>query len=177
MKVLPMQQPWASLVMLGIKTTETRGAHTSHRGETLVLATKSRPSLLAAPAAWDVLADALEVDAGDLANSSDYDVELLHLGKILGSVWIADSVSNAEVEFADLRKREGAPGWHRTPHRLYVDERQRPLGHFGPGRRVWPVYGAATIEQPVICRGMPGMFEAPPMVEAAVVEQLRGARR
>lgn len=41
MKCLPMWEPWATLMALGVKTIETRGWATSHRGPMAIQATKS----------------------------------------------------------------------------------------------------------------------------------------
>jgi hypothetical protein len=42
MKVITLQQPWATLVVMGAKTYETRGWSTNHRGRILIHAGKSR---------------------------------------------------------------------------------------------------------------------------------------
>ncbi len=40
MKAICIRQPWASLILSGIKTIETRGWKTNHRGELLIVASK-----------------------------------------------------------------------------------------------------------------------------------------
>jgi hypothetical protein len=42
MKVLSLQQPWATLCVIGAKTFETRGWNTNHRGRILIHASKSK---------------------------------------------------------------------------------------------------------------------------------------
>lgn len=43
MRALNLRQPWAEMVMLGWKTIETRMWRTKHRGELLIVASKTRP--------------------------------------------------------------------------------------------------------------------------------------
>src|SRR5690242_15323693 len=104
MKVLPMMEPWASLVVLGAKTTETRDKHTSVRGTVAVLATKTVVPYTDAHEAWSRLADLLELPVSSLVSNG----ELLHRGKIVGTVDIVDSVATRDVVGA-----ENLEGWRR----------------------------------------------------------------
>lgn len=42
MKAISLWQPWASLIVMGLKTYETRSWHTSYRGELLICAAKKK---------------------------------------------------------------------------------------------------------------------------------------
>lgn len=174
MKVLPMQQPWASLVMRGVKTTETRDRHTNHRGPIAVLATQTHVHYDAAPAAWDALAVSLDVALVDLlADCERGTAQRLQppRGKVIGVVSIVDSVRAADVGWdasADLAEK----GWLRNPPFVRLHPDQRPFGGFGPGRRVWLLDEPHELTQPIICRGMPGIFDAPPDVAAEIALQL-----
>jgi hypothetical protein len=72
---LAIQQPWAELILRGIKTLEIRSQPTRQRGTILLYASKRVSALPAAQAA---------------ARRLDLDVESLPRGKIVGSVDLID---------------------------------------------------------------------------------------
>jgi ASCH domain len=72
---LAIQQPWAELILRGIKTLEIRSQPTRQRGTILLYASKRVSALPAAQAA---------------ARRVDLDVESLPRGKVVGSVDLID---------------------------------------------------------------------------------------
>jgi hypothetical protein len=73
---LGIQQPWAELILRGIKTIEVRSQPTQIRG-TIYLYTSKRPSTLEA--------------AGTAATAHTLDIEQLPKGLLVGTVEILDS--------------------------------------------------------------------------------------
>lgn len=166
-----MQQPWATLVTRGAKTTETRGRHTSERGTVLVLATRTIVPFTDAPAPWQVLGDLLGVSPIHLADPDDELGAGLQRGKVIGAVDIVDSVRASQtVPNATVDRSRGWTPW--AGNSWLVHNEQFPLGDFGPGRRVWLLERGQHFEQGIICRGMPGMFAAPPDVEREALLQI-----
>lgn len=164
MKVLPMQQPWASLVVDGVKVTETRDRHTSVRGRALILATRTIVSYDDARAAWDRLA----VWRGLSIAEAPSLVQTETRGGIIGGVEIVDS-----VRAVDLVTAAQVNGWAKWSQGggMAVGAEQIPLGTFGPGRRVWLLRNASRFGTLIECRGMPGWFDAPADVDAAAARQ------
>lgn len=155
MKVLPMMQPWASLVVEGPKVTETRDKHTNVRGPILVLATQTIVPYEDARYAWDFLAGWRGLQADEAPTL----VQTERRGRVIGGVHVVDSVRAQDCNGVPMT------GWARRGMRVDVGESQVKLGDYGPGRRVWLLEGAVTFDQPIVARGMPGWFDAPPDIE------------
>lgn len=121
MKVLPMHQPWASLVVLGQKRVETRPKPTPHtmKGRVAVHATKTEESmgLLKFP----IYAKALEGHE-------------LQFGRIIGTVEIVRSVTITE-EIAR---------WQEKNRPL-----EYAFGDYTPGRFGWVLKDPIILEQPI----------------------------
>jgi hypothetical protein len=94
MRALPIRQPYAELIMLGLKVEEYRSRRTSIRGRVYVYATLNRvdPEL-----------------EEEIARECDLDVEGLPRGVLVGTVEIYDCQPDPEGGFAwCLRKPERA---------------------------------------------------------------------
>src|SRR5690242_16834836 len=111
MKAITLLQPWASLVVLGEKTLETRSWATRHRGPLLIHAGRSLPEenrLLCGKKPFATLLRRHGIRfAADLPR-----------GVILGSVELLDCLSTQEFPEKEIGS-------------------QAELGDFGPGRWVW----------------------------------------
>ncbi|MEM6484185.1 MAG: ASCH domain-containing protein [Pseudomonadota bacterium] len=83
MKALTIHQPWASLILLGIKRYENRTWRTNYRGPLAIHAGSSRAS-------WDI-AEADPAIAADLEQHGLNRQTAPH-GVILGAVWLADCI-------------------------------------------------------------------------------------
>ncbi len=87
MKAITIRQPWATLIMQGVKRYEFRSWKTNYRGEVLIHAGKG-------------------IDKEAVERLSKYLPEgELPLGKILGKVTVTDCVPMSE-EFADMLSKE-----------------------------------------------------------------------
>lgn len=80
MKALTVRQPWAHLILTGVKRIENRSWETSHRGQLLIHAAKSPDN-----AARDLLEE-FSIDPADLA-----------YGAIIGIVTVTDCIELANL--------------------------------------------------------------------------------
>lgn len=118
MKALTIQQPWASLVIAGAKTYETRSWSTKHRSELLIHAGARFPE----PAQ---LLCKREPFFSCLGGRSFAD---LPLGHIIGSVEIVDCVRVEDL--TNIDPREEAFGDYRPGRWAWLLRNPSPLKHF-----------------------------------------------
>lgn len=148
MRAVSLWQPWAQLVVLGVKLIETRPWKTNYRGTLLIHATKETP-----PDRWArIMADP---DVEDLlAQHGHAGGRGLPHGAIVGAVELVRCSPTEEFTHVPLT--------------------QQRLGDFSQGRFGWILAGARLID-PVPCRGSNvGLFRPPPDVLATVRERLEG---
>lgn len=91
MKALSIKEPYATLIVKGIKKIETRSYKTNYRGPLLIHASKSKVEK-------DVLANK------DLA--SFYDIDELSYGGIIGKCEIVDCVYMDEKFLEEIKKHK-----------------------------------------------------------------------
>jgi hypothetical protein len=134
MKALSVAQPWATLIVYGIKRLETRPWATVHRGPVAIHASKHLPTAARALCRQEPFRSLL-------ARAGYESWRALPLGRILG---IADIVRCTRVE----ELRDLCPP-------------EEDLGDFGPGRWAWALEGARPLPAPVPYRGRLGLFDVP----------------
>ncbi len=148
MKALTIWQPWASLVVFGVKKFETRSWATEYRGPLAIHAAKltfDRVFNMFGDVRSAVAFEQLCFELLDTDNLRD-----LPKGCIIGTVELIDC------------ERIGI-----SAHRLYT-QMERHLGDFTPGRYAWRVGNAQRLPQPVPCRGAQGLWNVPDgLLEAA----------
>jgi activating signal cointegrator 1 len=130
MKALTIRQPWASLVILGVKTMESRSWRTAYRGEIAVHAGRTfgraeRYFAQGAVALPYLLAARLDPNS-------------LPRGVVLGTVMLEDCKSVDEL-YEFIQGRAGA--------------RERLLGDYGPGRFGWILRHPTAFAEPVPAAG------------------------
>ncbi len=130
-KVLSLLQPWASLVVMGLKTIETRSWTTAYRGPLLIHASKGAGG---------------EAVAGlPLIQKHIPDFGALPFGAIIGEALLTDVLRIGEAALPpDLLPR------------LTLEE--RAFGDYGPGRWAWMLDEAAEWQEPMPARGYPGLW-------------------
>lgn len=129
MHALSVRQPWASLIVLGVKRIETRSWHTNYRGRVAIHA-----SLCHSPECHDLCQ---REPFRSLLLGSPWDRP--PRGVVLGIVELLDCVRVEEMD---------APS-----------ETERTVGDFAPGRWAWLLAEARPLPQPVSVRGRLGLFE------------------
>lgn len=131
MKALTVWQPWASLLVHGVKKHETRSWSTSHRGHLAIHAAKRKPP------------DHLEADQEFLSAvsrlSSEAVVELppfrqLPRGAVLGVVDVVDVLPTEDA-------------------RIFGKSWEHVLGDFSDDRYAWKVEPVEVFEEPIPARG------------------------
>src|SRR3954463_15042995 len=121
MKALSFRQPWAELVLRGIKTVEARPMQTSKRGERVYV--------------YAGLQRIEPEEEARIAAEFDIDVDALPRGVILGSVEIVgcEPLKSSHSQDACFRvaRRTGGFAWHLArPRRAKTKRRQ--TGHPQP---------------------------------------------
>jgi hypothetical protein len=141
-KALTLWQPWAGFVAAGMKRIETRSWPTKYRGEVAIHA-----GMKLTPWAKDfpphILRGLLEADP---------DGKLRHYGSILAVATLSDCI--------------------RTQDLVCLDDRERLLGNYEPGRWAWRLESVIVLDNPVPCRGMQGLWTVPPEIEKKIYDEM-----
>ena len=137
MRCLSLIQPWASLIVLGVKRYETRGWHTEYRGLIAIHASRRFPET--ARALCETGPFRTELLAGGFKQSAD-----LPCGAILGTV---ELVACRPADEVLARFPSGAA--------------ERSFGDFSPGRWAWHLVRPILLAKPVPFTGRLGLFEVP----------------
>ncbi len=132
MKTLSLLQPWASLVVLGHKTIETRSWSTAHRGELLIHASLGKK-------------------AGLIVNEDPFrkyipEFTRLPFGAIIGRVILEDLIRVEDLLMSPAKI-----------NRLSLEE--RAFGDYGAGRWAWILSEAEEFEKPIPIKGTLGLWE------------------
>ena len=113
MKALSLLQPWASLVLIGVKEIETRSWSTSYRGPLLIHSSKGK--------AGEIFADELPF------KKYITDFKNLPFGYIVGKVTLTDviRIGTGLLSYAN----------DETLNKLSMEE--KAFGDYSPGRFAW----------------------------------------
>ena len=137
MKALSLLQPWASLVVMGIKKIETRNWSAAYRGPLLIHAGKSRAGAL------------FMTEAAIQKHISNFDA--LPFGAIIG-----------RVELVDILPADSP---HLTPPKMQAEAlEERAFGDYTAQRFAWIFEGAVLFGKPVPARGMLQLWEYPGVI-------------
>ena len=142
-KGISLTQPFATLVALGAKKTETRSWRTWHRGLLLIHAAKAFPRWARDLCNREPFTTAL-LEAGYVAAASGsglVDPGLLPLGKILAVCNLRHCV------------RIGTPGIDLPP-----PEPERSFGDYALGRYAWMLSDAQPLPKPIAATGSMGLW-------------------
>lgn len=165
MKAISLHQPWASLIMLGVKRVETRSWRPPESliGERIAIhATKWIDACVHEHPFSDYIADPVR-DAPQ--------------GVLLGSVvlegaWHIDHRADARMiaqEYHRLDERRGAPVYEAEP----AIEHELAFGDFSVGRWAWGLADVRRLIEPVPLRGRQRIFDISMEIEEMM---RRGAR-
>ena len=156
MKALSLWEPWASLMMLGAKTIETRSWPTKHRGPLLICAAQGglRQDELWRKSRTGVFRAALAPITND---------NRIYLGKFnfyFGHALCAvDLVDCLPTESAEIRRI------------IDADENEYLFGNYEPGRFAWITRNARPLRNPVRVTGRQRLFNVPDDVIAPVMRE------
>src|SRR5262245_7369475 len=122
MKCLSVREPWAMLLVLGVKRYETRGWHTSYRGPVAIHASNRFPE-----AARNLC---YEEPFKTILRNAGYDgAALLPLGHLIGQVDLVNCLPTNEV--------------------TGLEANELCFGDFRPGRWAWQVAKAVRFPEPI----------------------------
>jgi len=136
-KVLSLLQPWASLVVMGIKKIDTRSWTTTHRGILLIHASKGK--------AGSIFAEELPF------KKHIQDFNKLPFGAIIGQVTLIDVVRTEELGMTDERINS-----------LTLEE--KAFGDYSSGRYAWLLEDAVMFKEFFGTRGSMHLWNCPPYI-------------
>jgi hypothetical protein len=142
-KVLSLLQPWATLVVIGVKKIETRSWNTSHRGALLIHASKGKAGSMFA----------------DKSPFKRYipDFNKLPFGAIIG-----------QVELVNVMKTEALGMSDEHINKLTLEE--KAFGDYESGRYAWMLEEAVMFKQAFYCRGSMNLWNCPLMIEKEIIK-------
>jgi hypothetical protein len=135
MKVLSLLQPWATLVVMGVKQIETRSWSTAHRGPLLIHASKGK--------AGEIFA--IEPPF----NKYIPDFRKLPFGFIIGQVTLTDVIRIGTGSLFHANDE--------MINRLTMEE--KAFGDYTDGRFAWMLQDAIQFKQPIGARGSLTLWE------------------
>lgn len=175
-KALSLWEPWASLVVWGLKLVETRSWQTRYRGRLWIHATQRADfgGIGVTSARYRTMADALagagmlcecgcpgavhSTAVGCLRCACLRFTPRWRLGHVLGHVELVDVVPTAWC-----RRDRAAMGWRddnlALDRSIAVDARTFAFGDFRPGRFAWLLAAPALLDPPVAARGHQQLWE------------------
>jgi hypothetical protein len=133
-KVISLNQPWATLVVAGAKKWETRGWKTKHRGLLYIHSSTKFPD------AYKALCLKWPFDKfiGDF--------NMLPLGKIIGCVELKDIITTEK--------------WLSThDENNFDDNREYHFGNYGPNRYAWELVNPVLFSIPTMAKGSLNVWE------------------
>ncbi len=141
MYALSLLQPWATLVVIGAKTIETRSWSTRHRGSLLIHASQGKAG---------------EIFASDsLFKKYIPDFNALPFGAIIGSVWVEKILRTEDFELNDV-----------DMNALTLEE--KAFGDYTSGRYGWLLSDPIKFKQPITARGMPGLWKCSDLIKSMI---------
>ena len=133
MKTLSLTQPWATLIMIGLKNFETRSWDTKHRGPLQIHASATIDR--AGRKLWDTDPVIKLMREHDMLGEFD----ALPRGAILGEVILHGTMPTEAVKEKD----------------------REPYGDFSAGRFAWLLLVTKRFKTPIPCKGQLGLWEFP----------------
>jgi activating signal cointegrator 1 len=143
MKALSLTQPWAQLMVIGVKEYDTRSWSTRYRGRLAIHAAKGFPK--------DARDFRKNEAACDLANSG------FALGIPFGAII-------GEATLVDVWTTEEIVGWWNKHNRSggtfdYIVRRELLYGNYGGGRFAWRFSDPKIYRKPIPAKGSLGLWE------------------
>lgn len=140
-KIISLWQPWASLIILGLKQYETRSWSTSYRGRLAIHAAKRKIDITGI----DVYLKALSLNG---ASSPAFDPNPFQYGCIVAVVDLTDCL---------LMKDWDPPQQGKIDIDFEVTELEDAVGDWQPGRYAWKLENVQPLAQPIPFRGSQGL--------------------
>jgi hypothetical protein len=149
MKAITVLQPWAQLLVLGVKRVEIRSWKTRHRGPLFIHAGRGFPAAARERCGQEPLRGILA--AAGIKSPAD-----LPRGALLGVVTLEDCLPADQLLFGDPDRLE--LGW--------CDLR--------PGYWAWKVSAARRLDVPIPYQGVLGIFDVPDAICSTLPSHVLG---
>ena len=146
MKALTIQEPWASLLVDLYKKFETRDWKLNYRGEMAIHSGKQSVHIEDYPLGLEELLDDLEITQDELKLTKQ---------KIIAIATLKEIYLMTE-EFIEQQP--------------YIE---RLTGVWEPGRYAWEFTNIKPLPQPILARGLPGLWEVPSEIQQQISEQFK----
>jgi hypothetical protein len=132
MKVLSLLQPWATLVVMGVKKIETRSWRSAYRGELLIHASSGKKA--------SILVTELPF------KKYIPDFASLPFSAIIGKVVLDDIVPVEQLYLSDA-------------HLNTLTLEEKAFGDYTKGRYAWLISDSVEFKKPVFTRGALGLWQ------------------
>lgn len=149
MKAITLWEPWATLVVEGLKEFETRSWYTSHRGPLVIHAAKTRKYCK-----YGSVVDML-VAAGISQGKAMWLADRMRPGHIRGVVDLKDVFTTLDVR-----------------SRRTTSEREIALGDYGPNRFAWRLEVLLTYDSPFPALGRQQFWVPSREIQERITEEL-----
>ncbi len=168
MKCISLWQPWASLIMAGAKTYETRSWPTGYRGPLVICAAKYWSKKLASYLSQEEFQKGLGPLRGRPKTESNGQ---LTLGLTGTNFQAEDLPFGAALGVVDLLgcRRTDILAWQEIAE-------EYSFGNYDPGRYAWKLENVRPFPSPIPMRGAQGLF-APSLEVLEQAQRLMQARR
>lgn len=158
MKALTLYQPWATFIVAGLKTLETRPTKTHHRGPLVIHAGKL--------GYWELIDMLGEAEVARLDRICRRfklpPVACLPRGAALGTVEVLNCgriILGSRIDWIDK-----AGGWGiGHPGML-----ERSMGDYSVGRYAWMMIRPAPLPEPIPMSGKQGLWDVPPEAQVHI---------
>lgn len=151
MRILSLLQPWASLVLMGHKTWETRSYRTRFQEQDIAIASSAR-----------LLPAHRELCRHFPFNGYITEPGNLPLGRILCVVRLGKIITSTEWVMQNIDKPEMMTFEHK-------------FGNYNPGRFAWPMTNLRKLGTLLPVKGKQCIWESGPELEARIREHLQAA--
>lgn len=156
MKVLSIQQPWASLIVQGHKKIETRTWATKYRGPLLIHAAQK-----GSPAHFELCQQPFFREALKGARITKMkNWGSLPFGAIIGQVNLVGTKPTDEMWA--LKFNGPLPGWEDEEGNVRnyeLTRQERAFGDYSPGRYGWLLSDPVVFDSPIDAKGRLGLWE------------------
>ena len=155
LKAISLWQPWASLIVAGLKTTETRGWTTKHRGPLIIHAAK-RPIDAFGRALCERYASVLGEDALPLGAVVGI-CQLIDVLQVDPTFGLVDEVEAGIIQVPLYQSSK--PGWSfRGDGCAVVGHEQADVGDLSHGRYAWLLDDIVALDEPIEQSGRQGLW-------------------
>ncbi|VXD15946.1 ASCH domain-containing protein [Planktothrix paucivesiculata] len=145
MQALTIQEPWASLLVTGKKRYETRDWQRNYRGLLAIHAGKQSVHPFDYPLGLSEILDELGITQDDLSKNKQ---KIIAIATLKDIHLMTDKLINEQSEI------------------------ERLTGFWQPGRYAWELTDIKPLSEPIVARGLPGLWGVSDEIYAEIQQQL-----